>query len=167
MDARHPQRDGPKDKEANNRTPRSTDPRTQRHQVDPASKRNLLSATRTERLTTRECSRPRRPNTPTRRSGRPRAAANWTPNWTPRRRLPPSKTPRDPRLRAPSMIGETGFEPATARPPAGCATRLRHSPWHYKRATGIEPALEAWKASVQPQHLARRPVAPHVTGARL
>jgi hypothetical protein len=27
------------------------------------------------------------------------------------------------------MIGETGFEPATARPPAGCATRLRHSPW--------------------------------------
>src|SRR5687768_12211989 len=24
-------------------------------------------------------------------------------------------------------IGETGFEPATARPPAGCATRLRHS----------------------------------------
>ena len=28
-----------------------------------------------------------------------------------------------------SRIGETGFEPATARPPAGCATRLRHSPW--------------------------------------
>src|SRR5258707_7901358 len=27
------------------------------------------------------------------------------------------------------VIGETGFEPATARPPAGCATRLRHSPW--------------------------------------
>ncbi len=27
------------------------------------------------------------------------------------------------------FIGETGFEPATARPPAGCATRLRHSPW--------------------------------------
>jgi serine phosphatase RsbU (regulator of sigma subunit)/PAS domain-containing protein len=26
-------------------------------------------------------------------------------------------------------VGETGFEPATARPPAGCATRLRHSPW--------------------------------------
>jgi hypothetical protein len=24
-----------------------------------------------------------------------------------------------------------------------------------KRATGIEPALEAWKAPVQPQHLAR------------
>ncbi len=30
---------------------------------------------------------------------------------------------------ATSSIGETGFEPATARPPAGCATRLRHSPW--------------------------------------
>ena len=27
-----------------------------------------------------------------------------------------------------TAIGETGFEPATARPPAGCATRLRHSP---------------------------------------
>jgi hypothetical protein len=27
------------------------------------------------------------------------------------------------------LIGETGFEPATARPPAECATRLRHSPW--------------------------------------
>ena len=27
------------------------------------------------------------------------------------------------------IVGETGFEPATARPPAGCATRLRHSPW--------------------------------------
>src|SRR5258708_2662389 len=27
------------------------------------------------------------------------------------------------------VIGETGFEPATARPPAGCATRLRPSPW--------------------------------------
>jgi hypothetical protein len=58
------------------------------------------------------------------------------------------------------VIGETGFEPATARPPAGCATRLRHSPWlAFKRATGIEPALEAWKASVQPQHLARKPLA--------
>ena len=59
-------------------------------------------------------------------------------------------------LPGPSRIGETGFEPATARPPAGCATRLRHSPWlSRKRATGIEPALEAWKASVQPQHFAR------------
>src|SRR5439155_5125641 len=33
-----------------------------------------------------------------------------------------------------SQIGETGFEPATARPPAGCATRLRHSPLLYFRA---------------------------------
>src|SRR5215207_1244789 len=57
-----------------------------------------------------------------------------------------------------AVIGETGFEPATARPPAGCATRLRHSPIcpsSLERATGIEPALEAWKASVQPQHFAR------------
>ena len=28
-----------------------------------------------------------------------------------------------------SLIGATGFEPATARPPAECATRLRHAPW--------------------------------------
>ncbi len=40
---------------------------------------------------------------------------------------------RDTRQRARSRgpfdaVGETGFEPATARPPAGCATRLRHSP---------------------------------------
>ena len=26
------------------------------------------------------------------------------------------------------LVGTTGFEPATARPPAGCATRLRHVP---------------------------------------
>src|SRR5437764_8394944 len=26
------------------------------------------------------------------------------------------------------VIGATGFEPATARPPAECATRLRHAP---------------------------------------
>src|SRR5689334_24425307 len=68
-------------------------------------------------------------------------------------RLPQAKTPPE---RGFPPIGETGFEPATARPPAGCATRLRHSPWHPERATGIEPALEAWKASVQPQHFARK-----------
>src|ERR1700679_3064733 len=38
----------------------------------------------------------------------------------------PAKTPPQRGFR---LIGETGFEPATARPPAGCATRLRHSPW--------------------------------------
>jgi hypothetical protein len=32
-------------------------------------------------------------------------------------------------------VGETGFEPATARPPAGCATRLRHSPWSVESTT--------------------------------
>ena len=50
------------------------------------------------------------------------------------------------------LVGATGFEPATARPPAECATRLRYAP---KRATGIEPALGAWKAPVPPQHFAR------------
>ena len=28
-----------------------------------------------------------------------------------------------------SIVGATGFEPATFRPPAECATRLRHAPW--------------------------------------
>jgi hypothetical protein len=27
------------------------------------------------------------------------------------------------------VVGATGFEPATARPPAECATRLRYAPW--------------------------------------
>ena len=52
--------------------------------------------------------------------------------------LPNAKAPVPNREREPldvgsisyEMVGETGFEPATARPPAGCATRLRHSPWH-------------------------------------
>src|ERR1700749_2954690 len=33
------------------------------------------------------------------------------------------------RVTSRALVGETGFEPAAARPPAGCATRLRHSPW--------------------------------------
>src|SRR5579884_2815181 len=37
--------------------------------------------------------------------------------------------PKTPPERGFPAVGETGFEPATARPPAGCATRLRHSPW--------------------------------------
>src|SRR3954470_9076682 len=41
-------------------------------------------------------------------------------------RQPNSESPGSAGL---SWIGETGFEPATARPPAGCATRLRHSPY--------------------------------------
>ena len=46
-----------------------------------------------------------------------------------------SGKPKGPRLRAFRVIGETGFEPATARPPAGCATRLRHSPWSAESTT--------------------------------
>jgi hypothetical protein len=38
------------------------------------------------------------------------------------------------------LIGETGFEPATARPPAGCATRLRHSPWIAGRVYDTVPS---------------------------
>src|SRR3954451_14291378 len=55
--------------------------------------------------------------------------ATWTPNWTPPAQLSASETQRAPVLSGLSRVGETGFEPATARPPAGCATRLRHSPW--------------------------------------
>src|SRR3954453_8805483 len=54
--------------------------------------------------------------------------------------------------RSAKEVGATGFEPATARPPAECATRLRHAP---KRATGLEPAPRAWKALVRPLHHAR------------
>ena len=63
------------------------------------------------------------------------------------------------------LVGATGFEPATARPPAECATRLRHAPWlgpefttwwrsisgrKRERVTGLEPVPPAWKAGVQP-----------------
>jgi site-specific DNA recombinase len=41
------------------------------------------------------------------------------------------------------MVGETGFEPATARPPAGCATRLRHSPWPSLDSTSMQQAAFA------------------------
>src|SRR3954452_9972029 len=54
--------------------------------------------------------------------------ATWTPNWTPPAQLSASETQRAPVSSGLSRVGETGFEPATARPPAGCATRLRHSP---------------------------------------
>ena len=72
---------------------------------------------------------------------------------------------------------QAGFEPATFRPPVECATKLRHAPcvnaalyrerrltesrWRagppglLKRVTGVEPALGAWKAPVQPIHLTR------------
>src|SRR4051794_23703435 len=54
--------------------------------------------------------------------------ATWTPNWTPPAQPSASEKQRAPVLTGLSRVGETGFEPATARPPAGCATRLRHSP---------------------------------------
>ena len=42
------------------------------------------------------------------------------------------------------VIGAAGFEPATARPPAECATRLRHAPW----PTCILPD---WRQTVRPR----------------
>ena len=63
---------------------------------------------------------------------------------------------RDGGLNANKMVGETGFEPATARPPAGCATRLRHSPWcssilrtklpgHFPHE--VKPLRAAWRVA--------------------
>src|SRR3954447_23050014 len=37
-----------------------------------------------------------------------------------------------------SLIGATGFEPATFRPPAECATRLRHAPKGYLGSSNAE-----------------------------
>ena len=53
-----------------------------------------------------------------------------------------------------SLVGETGFEPATARPPAGCATRLRHSPWsgHSKAATR-RAAAPGYRANLESRHI--------------
>ena len=55
---------------------------------------------------------------------------------------------------------ESGRQDLNLRPPGpqpgalpDCATPRGTA----KRATGIEPALKAWKASVQPQHFARKP----------
>src|SRR3954465_12834013 len=67
----------------------------------------------------------------TARSTGPRFATKFGPRDGPR--------PNAPRSISSSLagrsIGETGFEPATARPPAGCATRLRHSPWSVESTT--------------------------------
>jgi hypothetical protein len=38
------------------------------------------------------------------------------------------ETVKDRFTSGPWLVGATGFEPATARPPAECATRLRHAP---------------------------------------
>ena len=67
----------------------------------------------------------------------------------------------------PRLVGTTGFEPATSCSQSRRATRLRHVPkcryskqvrriinltcaLSMERVTGIEPASEAWKASVLP-----------------
>src|SRR5580692_5809444 len=57
------------------------------------------------------------------------AREHWTPNWTPAWLRSRPETHVRPVNTGLTLVGETGFEPATARPPAGCATRLRHSPW--------------------------------------
>ena len=61
------------------------------------------------------------------------------------------------RISGPFLV--SGRQDLNLRPPGpqpgalpDCATPRGSS----KRATGIEPALEAWKASVQPQHFARK-----------
>src|SRR5947209_9671609 len=65
-------------------------------------------------------------------------------------RLVSPKSQNKPICRA-FLIGETGFEPATARPPAGCATRLRHSPWCTLDSTARgEPPSSAVPSSGDP-----------------
>src|SRR5829696_3086297 len=54
---------------------------------------------------------------------------DWYPRLVPAVRPISVRRQEKPRFAGLSLVGETGFEPATARPPAGCATRLRHSPW--------------------------------------
>jgi hypothetical protein len=54
----------------------------------------------------------------------------------------------------PNKLGAARAVPAAGRPPHLDET-AKQATTGSKRATGIEPALEAWKASVQPQHLAR------------
>jgi hypothetical protein len=52
------------------------------------------------------------------------------------------------------LIGATGFEPATARPPAECATRLRHAPWFPRILTN--PRGGSSMAEPQPSKLMTR-----------
>lgn len=49
-----------------------------------------------------------------------------------------------------SNIGETGFEPATARPPAGCATRLRYTPLNKPKDVSIDDNLSQAGCSQDP-----------------
>jgi hypothetical protein len=58
-----------------------------------------------------------------------RGATRWPVDPHARAKHAASSDPQPPLASNDLRVGETGFEPATARPPAGCATRLRHSPW--------------------------------------
>ena len=102
---------------------------------------------------------PRKPDRPLAwRSGRHHPAI---PSPEPNRAL--SGRPQPLPASSEASIGETGFEPATARPPAGCATRLRHSPWHYRAGDGNRTrprSLEGFCAATTLRPQAHR----HVTG---
>ncbi len=59
------------------------------------------------------------------------------------------------------LVGAAGFEPATARPPAGCATRLRHAP----KGPSISGTLRPPRRSNRCEHDRRPPraaCAPHL-----
>src|SRR4051794_37912104 len=89
--------------------------------------------------------------------------ANWTPTWTPRAQLSASEKQRAPMESGLSLVGETGFEPATARPPAGCATRLRHSPLCDRAGDGNRTrptSLEGSGAATTLRPPSRRPCYP-------
>ena len=62
-----------------------------------------------------------------------------------RHRCPPPQVRR--RFNDPKVpIGATGFEPATFRPPAECATKLRHAPWSVRvyDEAGDEARTRSW-----------------------
>jgi hypothetical protein len=97
-----------------------------------ASKTATCTARRRPKTVARGRSAPRLVGGTPRKRDRPLACRSRShhpaiPAPEPNAALPggPQRPPASNRI----SIGETGFEPATARPPAGCATRLRHSPW--------------------------------------
>ena len=47
---------------------------------------------------------------------------------------------------AASMVGETGFEPATLCSQSRCATRLRYSPTFLRHGYGRQPPTQGWWA---------------------
>src|SRR5580693_2986529 len=100
----------------------------------------------------------------------PGSSGDLFPNCSPTSLEPAALASKHADLQAFSRIGETGFEPATARPPAGCATRLRHSPWCSSilrtKPAGhlpheVKPSQAAWRVAWADTPLAARATGPY------